>query len=150
MSFAVRDSEALRDILVQLGQGQVSLLELAEELPHGSGIDCQWSVVFPVNPLFRGNFYFHNEYHAMNENGMYDGYYSFKVTLFRHKRDEKHALCGPCAGKVQVTHRKGDLDFKVTGIRGKYHDALEWIHEGVYLAWEKYGIGKMRNEQVDA
>jgi hypothetical protein len=145
MSFAVRDSEELRDIFVQLPTGQVSLLELAEELPHGSGIDCQWTVERCAN----GVVYFHNDYHAMNDGGMYDGYYPFKVTLFRHKRDEKHALCGPCAGKMQVTWRKGDLDFRVTGIRGKYHDTLEWIHEGVYLEWEKYGIGRMRYEQED-
>jgi hypothetical protein len=142
MSFAVRDSEELRDILVQLQTGQVSLLELAEELPHGSGIDCQWSVYRCAN----GVVYFHNSYHAMNENGMYDGYYDFKVTLFRHKRDEKHALSGPFAGKVQVCWRKGDLDFKVTGIQGKYHDVLDSIHESVDFAWEKYGIGKMRHD----
>ena len=102
MSFAVRDSEELRDILVQLQTGQVSLLELAEELPLGSGIDCQWNVRHAVNELYRGNIYFDNDYHAMNENGMYDGYYPFKVTLFRHRKDVRNVLSGPCAGKVQV------------------------------------------------
>jgi hypothetical protein len=146
MSFAVREDDGLRDILVQLPTGQVSLLELAEELPHGSGIDCQWD----VDRTAHGNIYFHNEYHAMNDGGYYDGYYPFKVTLFRHRKDVLNPLSGPCAGKIQVLWRKGDLDFKVTGIRGKYHDALEWIHEGVSFAWEKYGIGKMRNERITA
>ena len=142
MSFTVCYDPELEKVLVKLDRGFVSLQELADELPHGSGIDCLWT----VDRFINGTVHFHNEYHAMNENGMYDGWYDFKVTLFRHKRDEKRALCGPCAGKVQVCWRKGDLDFKVTGVRGKYHDALEWIHEGVSIAWEKYGIGKMRHD----
>ncbi len=81
-----------------------------DSLPHGSGIDCDWTMETEEN---RATFY--NAYHGMNESGMYDGWLEFRVEFFRHKKDKLNPLSGPCAGKVQVLHRAGDWDFRVVG-----------------------------------
>lgn len=47
-------------------------------LPHGSGIDCDWSGHCPSNGKY---VYFRNSYHVMNENGFYAGYQDFTVRL---------------------------------------------------------------------
>ena len=141
MSWTVREDEHTK-CQIKLEKGFVTMLELAEELPHGSGIDGTWSVW--VSDTCHTEF--HNSYHAMNNNGMYCGWHDFKVVLFQHAKDEIHKLYGPCEGKVQVTYRKGDWDFKVVWLTGKLDDVGDWVHEGVSLAWEKFGIGKMRKE----
>ena len=79
-------------------------------LPHGSGIDCDWTMKTKEN---RATFY--NAYHGMNESGIYDGWLEFRVEFFRHKKDKLNPLSGPCSGKVQVLHRAGDWDFRVVG-----------------------------------
>ena len=81
-----------------------------DSLPHGSGIDCDWTMETEEN---RATFY--NAYHGMNENGMYDGWLEFRVEFFRHKKDKLNTLSGPCSGRVQVLHRAGDWDFRVVG-----------------------------------
>ena len=48
---------------------------LAAELFHGSGIDCDWDI--HVNS--RGKMVCHNSYHAMDENGYYAGWADFSV-----------------------------------------------------------------------
>jgi hypothetical protein len=45
-------------------------------LPHGSGIDCSW-----YGYVTKGNLCFTNAFHAMDENGYYDGYAQFTVKL---------------------------------------------------------------------
>jgi len=49
-----------------------------EELPHGSGIDCEWEYTEHKN----GKVTFKNYFHAMDEWGGYDGYMPFKFTVF--------------------------------------------------------------------
>jgi hypothetical protein len=84
--------------------------DVMRELPHGSGIDYDWSVV-----KHRGNVvWFGNGYHYMNDVGMYDGNFSFTVSYsydlaartvkFRRLwTDETEWLvkseCGECDGK---------------------------------------------------
>lgn len=83
---------------------------LKDALPHGSGIDCDWN----VSTLKNGSVVAHNSYHGMNDCGMYDGWQDFTVKLFRHTADKLNPLIGPSAGKIQVIHRKGDVDFKLS------------------------------------
>lgn len=53
------------------------LQKIAEALPHGSGIDSDW--VGEV--LKNGKLRFYNGYHCMNENGFYEGWQDFRVTI---------------------------------------------------------------------
>jgi hypothetical protein len=54
----------------------VTLEQLKETIPHGSGIDCDWAFEE------KGNFiYAYNSYHCMNEFGYYDGYCNFELKI---------------------------------------------------------------------
>lgn len=53
------------------------LHEIMEQLPHGSGIDADWTAEILKNGKFR----FYNSYHCMNENGFYDGWVDFCLTI---------------------------------------------------------------------
>lgn len=140
-------SEILFD-LAPHGQGFVTESELIDMLPHGSGIDCKWR----VEPFGNG-VECHNSWHFMDENGYYCGYGDFSVKIFHHKKDVLNPLKGPCAGQVQVVHRKGDVDFKVIcrGREWRRSVALgvaDHIHESVYFALEK--ILTKRHETIPA
>lgn len=52
------------------------LLDLAEALPHGSGINYRWDSEVTARSIR-----FYNSYQAMDENGMYDGYADFALIL---------------------------------------------------------------------
>lgn len=93
-------------------------------LPHGSGVDCHWE--FDV--LKNGNIVCYNSYHCMNQDGYYDGWVDFRVKIFRHTKDVYSVLSGTYSGKTQVIHRKGDLDFTLTG--------------DFHLRWNKYSYIK--------
>ena len=140
MSFTVRECKELD---LPLRNSTTTMRDLAEALPHGSGVDCQWDIWAKSNGTE-----FHNSYHSMNKNGMYDGWHNFKVVLFRHRREEKHPLKGICEGKFQITHRKGDWDFRIVGLNGKMADVKEMLYEDVGMAWEKFDVGKLRQEIV--
>ncbi len=89
----------------------------------------------------------------MDENGYYDGYADFTVKIFRHRKDVLNPLKGPCAGMVQVIHRKGDADFKIvthgTAWRRKSAYGLtDCLHETVYFALET--LVTKRNETIPA
>lgn len=90
------------------GKGFLTEDQLTELLPHGSGIDCKWTFA-----SIRDGIDCFNSFHMMDENGGYCGYADFRVRLFHHKKDVFNPLKGPSSGKVQVVHRKGDVDFKV-------------------------------------
>lgn len=78
--------------------------ELIDILPHGSGIDFKWEFIFHKN----GNITCKNGYHAMDENGYYDGVMDFKVNLFKHKKNVLNSR-----NTEQLLHHKGEWDFKI-------------------------------------
>lgn len=55
------------------------LMELIDELPHGSGIDGETQLDFEDSTPNR--LYFYIDYHCMNENGMYAGWYPYKIIV---------------------------------------------------------------------
>jgi hypothetical protein len=92
-------------------KNKIDWLEVMGALPHGSGIDSDWG----MSEERGGMASFANSYHGMDEYGGYDGWLDFRIVFFRHKADVLNHLSGPCAGKVQVVHRKGDIDFRIVG-----------------------------------
>lgn len=105
----------------------VDVHQLAELLPHGSGIDGNWRIVARKN----GDLVVYGEYHAMNEHGMYCGWRNFRFTIVRVKRDVRNPLCGPCLGKTQIVHRAGDIILDVFVGGG---DAKDYLYDSVYWA----------------
>lgn len=55
--------------------------EILDLLPHGSGIDGDWTVETKKN----GSMFFYNEYHRMNDAGYYDGWIPFTLRVFQRK-----------------------------------------------------------------
>ena len=77
----------------------VNLRKLADALPHGSGIDGDWSVTVCRN----GDVTVYGEYHAMSESG-YCGWRNFRFGIRRAVRNKYTALnplwwCGVCDAK---------------------------------------------------
>jgi hypothetical protein len=100
--------------------------KLLELLPHGSGIDYKYEFTFHKN----GNITIKNAFHAMNENGYYDGIMPFIIHLYRHKQDIFNALKGPIA-------RKGDIDFSIRcndKVRNSFYDLKNYLLETYYHA----------------
>ena len=62
---------------------RTSLAEFAKMLPHGSGLDSDWTV--KMRAKGRG-FTLYTEYHAMKD-GSYTGYFPVRVVLDRRKSD---------------------------------------------------------------
>lgn len=70
----------LRTILdrkLELAEIEFFAQSLQEDLPHGSGIDLDWSYYIQKN----GKIVFMNSYHGMNEHGYYDDWADFKLTI---------------------------------------------------------------------
>lgn len=87
----------------------ISAEKLRDILPHGSGIDCNWCIYTAKN----GNIQAKNAFHAMTEDGYYDGYMNFTVFIYREKEDLFQPLHGPLKGKTAVLRRKGDICFDI-------------------------------------
>ena len=102
------------------------MVKFAEALPHGSGIDGNWHIQVQGN----GNVMVTGEYHHMNSNGFYDGWSGFKLRMSRLEKDVWNPSKGPCEGKVQRIHKKGDVVFRVTG--GRREDDRDYFHECLY------------------
>lgn len=66
---------------IEFEQFQMDAIEEALDnmLPHGSGIDCKWA--FEWNDALN-TVKCSNSYHCMDENGFYDGYADFSITLY--------------------------------------------------------------------
>lgn len=102
----------------------VDIEQLAEILPHGSGIDADWRVHVRIT----GDVVCTSEYHAMDESG-YTDWRRFKFVLARAKRNEYVALKGPGVGQYQITRVKGNVYFQSFTGGG---DARDYLHDTCY------------------
>jgi len=119
---------------------------LRDLLPHGSGIDSEWVITEHKN----GNFTCENSFHSMDENGYYDGYMPFTVRLFRHTQNMYNPLKGPLEGKIQVVHRKNDVDFSLScneNKRRSFYGLKEYLNDTLYHALES--VLTKRDEMID-
>lgn len=105
----------VEDYDVQLFGGLFTESQLIESLPHGSGIDCKWTVEVAKN----GSVVAYNSFHVMNDVGFYVGYQDFKVKLFRRKTDDIHYLRD---GRIQILSHKGDIEVVVQSVGGWRRD----------------------------
>ena len=121
----------------------ISEEKLLELLPHGAGIDCDWSVIMHNT----GNISARNYFRAMDENGFYDGYMPFKVRIFRHEKDVFNPLRGQ--NKTQVIARKGDIDFSLScreNSRKSFYGLKDYLEDTIGYCLES--IITDRNEVI--
>ncbi len=85
----------------------ITFERLIDILPHGSGIDCDWTFYRQKN----GSILCRNSYHLMDKHGSYCGWQDFTVKLFVHATRVVQKLCGPLEGKAQILYDVGDVDF---------------------------------------
>jgi len=111
-------------------QACVDVQQLADCLPHGSGIDGNWTIEILKDGAIRC----HGEYHAMNENGYYCGWRNFRFTLRPAKKNVFHTLTGPCEGEFQVTKVKGKV-YLESFIGGG--DARDYLYDDISYALSK-------------
>lgn len=119
----------------------VDVQKLADCLPHGSGIDGDWNIIIKRS----GDVLVHGDYHAMDENGSYDGWRHFRFTLERARKMISHDLIGPCAGKTQITVRPGDINL-VRWVGGG--DASDYLYETCEYAISQAGLLTNRSEVI--
>ncbi len=135
----------------------VDVQALADCLPHGGGIDGNWT----IEVLRDGAVRCHGEYHAMDENGYYCGWRNFRFTLRPAKKNVFYTLTGPCEGEFQVTvlftHSRlprspitlafepCEGKFQVTKVKGKVYlesftgggDARDYLYDDISYALSK-------------
>ena len=102
---------------------------LINALPHGSGIDSDWS----IERLNNGHIKAHNSYHGMNDGGYYDGWQDFYVKIGAHRQTTFNEL-GPIdrpdyqrPASAQVMRVRGQffMDVHLTG----YRQSKAWAYE---------------------
>lgn len=142
----------------------VDVRQVAEALPHGSGLDTDWHIKVTRN----GDLNLTTEYHQMDEHGMYDGWKGVRASIRKVRSEVRHPL--PAEGFYQVTNRIGDIVLAVSsrGDLGDYlHDVLAealrpiltktpdgyqcfgpngrravWVREESYVGWRELGEGE--------
>lgn len=128
----------------QAKEAVVDLQKLANILPHGSGIDGNWTISVKRN----GDVTVYGEYHAMNDNGFYDGWLNFRFSLRRATKNEYHLLGGLYEGKWQVTRKKGTV-YLMSFVGGG--DAADYLYDSVAIPIsDDLGIKSITSDIVDS
>jgi len=83
------------------------LNELINYLPHGSGLDSDWNIDF--NKSHGNKLVFYMGYHAMDENGYYDGWIDFTLIV-----------------KPSLIH---GITLHIRGNFGKYQDIKDYLYD---------------------
>ena len=88
---------------------------LLNTLPHGSGIDCDWTFDI-TDKMIRCS----NSYHRMDEYGGYRGYIDFSVV-------------------IKTDHRMidGRLDYNIKGQFGKYQDLKDYLYDTISIGLDE-------------
>lgn len=99
-------------------------------LPHGSGIDCDWSGHCPSNGEY---VYFRNSYHVMN-NGFYVGWQDFTVRL--NKEDFTQLIENHGARYQAVVSMKDNfvIQFNNGHYLADYYMLREYLEDTIYWA----------------
>ena len=103
--------------------------DLAGVLPHGSGIDADWTIEY------RGNYIIaRNSYHCMDENGMYDGWQDFSIVI------EKDEYKGKYQNNIRLHFHNGHYKADKYMLRDYLEDIIYYCLEN----WQ-WKIGLLRN-----
>ena len=103
--------------------------DLAEVLPHGSGINSDWTIEY------RGNYIIaRNSYHCMDENGFYDGWQDFSIVI------EKDEYKGKYQNNIRLHFHNGHYKADKYMLRDYLEDIIYYCLEN----WQ-WKIGLLRN-----
>ena len=89
------------------GKHEEVISQLIDKLPHGSGLDSDWRINYEKSQPDRIQLY--TSYHAMDENGFYDGWIDFTLTI------TPSLLSG--------------FHLNISGVFGKYQDIKEYLYD---------------------
>lgn len=121
---------------------ETAVMDFMNDLPHGSGIDCDWVCTTKGDYVL-----FSNSYHCMNEWGMYDGYQDFTVKLNKH--DFMRYIVN--MGKLSVYPQSGYTDkiksWAVVLLQLLADDMILEFNGGNYLA-RKYDLRSYLDETI--
>lgn len=87
---------------------------LLDKLPHGSGIDCDWT--FEINEKTIVGY---NSYHRMDDNGFYCEYIDFSISIRTEYRD-----------------MFGKLIIGIGGRFGRHQDIKDYLYEIIAYSLE--------------
>lgn len=129
--------------------------KLKDCLPHGSGIDGDWTIEVSEDGLSAECY---NSFHRMNENGYYCGWIDFRaiiriVTKWEDVRDLRtdRTIIPPnkLTGKPGAYFKGYALDLaKLTGQFGRYQDLAEYLGESIGHALESYIVDFKQAKQA--
>ena len=103
--------------------------DLAEVLPHGSGIDADWTIEY------RGDYIIaRNSYHCMDEYGFYDGWQDFSIVI------EKDEYKGKYQNNIRLHFHNGHYKADKYMLRDYLEDIIYYCLEN----WQ-WKIGLLRN-----
>ena len=97
----------------------VNVRELAQSLPHGSGLDGDWTIFVRRN----GDLGLFVEYHQMDGQGSYCGWRTLRASITKVRQEARHPLNTP--GFYQILYPKGSIILNV--LAGG--DTGDWLHE---------------------
>lgn len=130
------------DTPVDFRTSVVDVNKLAECLPHGSGIDGDWTIRVRSN----GDIIVYGEYNLMDENGYYQRWLYFRFTLARATRTEYRKLTGIMDGRYQTTRIKGTVYFQTFCGGG---EASDYLYDRCYYSiHDAFGIDGVSSNTV--
>lgn len=110
-------------------------------LPHGSGIDCDWSWKESEGECLM----IYNEYHAMDANGYYCGYIPFGV-IITYIEDKFHF--DVCVSNNAIDRIMEDYEADVDGeSNAPYLDDLGDVIYSAIDCWANYTEPRLRKER---
>lgn len=112
------------------------------QLPHGSGIDCSW-----VWDEDEGEYLsFHNEWHAMDANGVYCGYIPFEV-IITYINDEFHFDVSVDNDQIDSIIEDYEVDEETGESNAPYLEDLGDILHSTIDCWANYTYPRLLKER---
>jgi len=117
---------------------------LIDQLPHGSGINCDWNVNSGENSQY---VYLCNSFHLMNDSGFYIGYADFRIrinkgdfihlinTIARYERAYPSIRYHVISELSEILKTmSGNFALQFTGDRhlAKYYDLREYLTDTIW------------------
>ena len=105
--------------------------DLIAALPHGSGIDCEWTITRCKNGTIKCS----HSFHAMNEVGYCCGYHDFTVHVFAHRKQILQSLIYKGRRPDGVVNDIGDVDVRISSLikdRGSTAGLMDCLNDLVY------------------
>lgn len=114
-----------------LGNDELSerLEDFIDSLPHGSGINCEWSGHMPKNGRY---VYLTNSFHVMNDAGFYVGYQDFTVRIDKEDFIQFIENHGARWQAVESMKRDFKLQFNGSHYLADYYMLRDYLEDTIH------------------